>query len=85
LDKIKYVVKSVTRLYNFCIRILESGDDAIDLVAEANVTGREIFQDTAEAMAKYEALAEDLPGISAMRADMANRIKYLGLSRTKLA
>jgi hypothetical protein len=87
LDKIKYVVESVARLHNFCInkRILESGNDAIDPVAEANVTGREIFQDTAEARAEYEALAKDLPGISAMRADMANCIKYLGLSRTKLA
>jgi DDE superfamily endonuclease len=87
LDKIKYVVESVARLHNFCIneRILESGDNAIDPVAEANVTSREIFQDTAEAMAEYAALTEDLPGISAMHADMVNRIKYLGLSRSKLA
>jgi hypothetical protein len=62
LDKIKYIVEVVARLHNFCIdeRILEPGKSC-DPVVEANVTGREIF--TAEALAKYEALAESLPPV----------------------
>jgi hypothetical protein len=54
LDKIKYVVKVAARFHNYCInkRILEGGDILINPVLEANVTIREIFQGTAEALAK---------------------------------
>jgi hypothetical protein len=89
LDKIKYVVEVVARLHNFCTneRILEGAEDnpAINPVVEANVPGQEIFQETAEALAEYEALAKDLPGISANRTDMRRSIEILGLSCQKLA
>jgi DDE superfamily endonuclease len=80
VDQIKYIVEVIARLHNFCInkRILEAGN--IDPVVEANVTGQEIFQDTAEALAEYEALAKDLPGVSANHNDMTKRIENLDLA-----
>jgi DDE superfamily endonuclease len=87
LGKIKYVVEVIAHLHNYCIneRILQGGDTPINPILEANVTGREMFQGTAKALAKYEAIAKDLPGVSANRVDMTKRIERLGLSRTKLA
>jgi hypothetical protein len=43
-----------------------------------------MFQEMAEKLAEYEALAEALPGQSGLREDMDQRILHLGLSRTKL-
>jgi hypothetical protein len=87
LDKIKLLVEVVARLHNFCIneRIEESGGELVVPVLEANIVGREIFQETAEALAEYEALAKELPGYSGNRSDMAKWREILGLSRTKLA
>jgi DDE superfamily endonuclease len=90
LDKIKCIVEVVARLHNFCVneRILEVGEDggtSVDPVVEANVSGREIFLDTAETLAKYEALAKVLPGVSSNHHDMTKRIKNLGLCCAKLA
>jgi DDE superfamily endonuclease len=76
LDKIKYVVEVVARLHNFCIneRILEGGGDnpTINLVVEANILGRESFQEWLRPWAEYEALAKDLPGTSANCTNMTN-------------
>jgi hypothetical protein len=80
LDCVRYIIEVVGRLHNFCIneRILETGDSLFDPVAEANVTGHEMFQEMAEKLAKYEALAKALPGQSGRREDMVQWILHLG-------
>jgi hypothetical protein len=64
LDKIKFVVEVVARFHDFCINeriLVEAGEgEEVDPVVEANVSDREIFQDTAKALAEYEAIAEEL-------------------------
>jgi hypothetical protein len=86
LDKIKYIVEVDGRLHNFCIneRIGEVGPGC-DPVVEANVQGREIYQDMAEALAEYKALPDSLPEHSGNREDMSWHIESMGLSRRKLA
>jgi hypothetical protein len=82
LGKIKYIVEVIARLHNFCIdeRILETEGGNVDLVVEANVTGRGTFEDSSEALAEYEAIFEDLPGYySGNREQMVRRIEQLRL------
>jgi hypothetical protein len=86
LDKIKFIVEVVGRLHNFCInkRIGET-ETGCNPVVESNVTCRERFQETAEALAEYEAITELLPGLSGCQDTMTERIQSLGLTRKKLA
>jgi hypothetical protein len=85
LDKIKFIVKVVGRLHNFCInkRIGET-ETGCNPVVESNVTGRERFQEMAEALAVYEAIAESLPGLSRCRDMMTEFIQSLSLTCKKL-
>jgi DDE superfamily endonuclease len=86
LGKIKYIVEVIARLHNFCIdeRKLERGGGNVNPVIEANVAGRGTFEDLSEALAKFEAILEDLPGYSGNREQMVRCIEQLGLTRIDL-